>query len=96
MSKSSKLYKDSPALERDGDGNMQAVRPSEKSDGAGPGEDGSDAEMQKGGNDHESQQKERASMHDRHEEELKAMHKRHMKDAEEMHARHSAKSKDKK
>lgn len=95
MSKSSKLYKDSPALERDGDGNMQAVRPSEKSDGAGAGEDGSDAEMQNGGSDNATHAEERASMHSRHESELKDMHKRHQKDAEEMHKRHEGK-KDKK
>lgn len=91
MSKSSKLYKDSPALERDGDGNMQAVRPSEKSDGAGAGEDGSDAEMQ--GN--ASHEEERASMHKRHEEEQKAMHDRHHKDMKEMHKRHEAKKESK-
>lgn len=91
MAKSDKLYSKSPKMERDDNGDMEVRKPS--TDGAAPGEDGSNAEMQ--GEGPEAHTEERASMHKRHETELKDMHKRHQKDVEEMHGRHEGK-KDKK
>ena len=84
MTKHSKLYDKSPKLERNEDGDVAV-----KKSGAGPGEDGSSAEMDK-----DPHEEERSSMHKRHQEEQKAMHDRHAKDMKEMHKRHSG-SKDK-
>lgn len=84
MSKSDKLYKDSPSVGKDADGKAEVQKPSETQENVG--DDGSNAAM-----GDESHDAERASMHRRHEEEQKSMHERHGKDMKEMHKRHEKK-----
>lgn len=87
MARHTKLYDKSPKAERDEDGNMKVKKAEEKAEenqdsGAGPGEDGSGADMV---NTKEPQMKE---MHDRHINEMKDMHDRHEKEHKDMHKRH--------
>lgn len=73
----SRMYKDSPKLERDDKGNMASVKPSDKQpqtdgepDGDAPDMEPSDA----------SRIQEIKDMHKRHETEMKAVHDRHQKE----------------
>lgn len=86
MSKSDRLYKDSPSVGKDADGKAEVQTPAPTSGTENVGDDGSNAAM-----GDESHDAERASMHRRHEEEQKSMHERHGKDMKEMHKRHEKK-----
>lgn len=90
MSKSSKLYKDSPTVDRDEEGTVGIKKPS-KADaedeglegnplpGAGDGMPVQVEEM------HKRHIKEMSDMHKRHEDEHKDMHKRHQKEIKKAH-----------
>lgn len=90
MAKSDKLYKDSPKIEKDGDGKPGIKKPS-KADGENMGIEGN---PQPGAGDgmpvpvdekmeemHGRHTREMKDMHKRHEDEHKDMNKRHMKEA---------------
>ena len=82
MAKHGSLYKDSPKLERNEDGDMKVGKKKTVGDDGSSAED--DGEVK---NDpHEA---ERNSMYKRHEEEQAGMHERHKKDMKEMHKRHN-------
>lgn len=95
MARHTKLYDKSPKAERDEDGNMKVKKAEEKAEenqdsGAGPGEDGSGADMTntKGPQHKEMVDRhlaERKDMHDRHVKEHADMHKRHNKEVKEFH-----------
>lgn len=76
--KSSKLYSDSPTVEKDDKGEAVVKKPSDKMKES----EGSEKK------EVDPKDDERNSMHKRHEEELTAMHERHKKDVKEMHKRH--------
>lgn len=88
MAKSSKLYKDSPSIEKGEDGKPGIKGPS-KADGENMGTEGnplpgSDGKMPV----NEEHMAEHKAMHKRHQEEQVAMHDRHETDVKEMHKRH--------
>ena len=82
MAKSSKLYKDSPTIEKDGEGRASIKKPS-KADGEDMGTQGNPQEG--AGDGVPVQTKE---MHDRHMQEMKDMHERHEGEHKDMHKRH--------
>ena len=83
MSKSDRLYKDSPKVERKESGDVGISRPSEAT-----GEDiGTDGSPLPGAGDGMPVAVEQ--MHDRHSKEMGDMHKRHETEQKDMHKRHS-------
>lgn len=89
MSKSKKMYKDSPSIEKNEDGKPGIKKPS-KADGQDMGTEGNPLEGAGDGMPVDPHQAERAELSKRHVEEIKDMHKRHEKDHEAMHSRHHA------
>lgn len=91
-SKSSKLYSDSPTIERGEDGKVAIKKKSAKADS---GSDANQSEVKEPGADGQTpdvmQEGERKSMVKRHIEELGDMHDRHLKDLKELSARHNKK-----
>lgn len=83
MSKSDRLYKDSPKVERKDSGDVGISRPSD-ADAEGMGTEGSPLP---GGGDGMPVAVEQ--MHDRHQKEMGDMHKRHEGEQKDMHKRHS-------
>lgn len=85
MTKSSKLYKDSPKIEKDEDGKPGIKKPS-KADAEDMGTEGNPLPGAGDGMPVEDEQAEH--MHDRHARETKDMHKRHEDEMKDMHKRH--------
>lgn len=83
MSKSEKLYKDSPAITKDQDGKPGVTKPT-KADGENMGIEGNDIEGAGDGMPVKTQE-----MHDRHQKEMKDTHKRHEEEIKDMHKRHA-------
>ena len=93
LAKHSKLYKDSPSIEKDDDGKPGIKRPS-KADAESMGTEGNPLEgagdgMPVGPDENEDM----ANMHDRHARELKDTHKRHEDEVKDMHKRHAKEAK---
>jgi len=79
-----RLYKDSPKMERGEDGNMKAVKPSQKK---GPTEAEKESDEVQAGTDgmkvteaESARIQEIKDMHSRHQKEMEAIHKRHQKE----------------
>lgn len=101
MTRSSKLYKDSPRMERDEEGKVSIKKPSdkEKQSEMGDGEPVHEPKEHQGIPSHSRHVMERMEMHRKHEHEHHAhdhgghgekseMHKRHHKEMGDMHKRH--------
>lgn len=84
MSKHDKLYKDSPKIEKDGEGKASLKKPS-KADGENMGIEGSPLE---GAGDGMPVDEKMDEMHGRHSREMKDMHKRHEDEHKDMNKRH--------
>lgn len=91
MSKSKKMYKDSPSIKKNDDGKPEVKKP-EKADAEDMGTEGDPLEGAGEGMPVDAHAAERLELSKRHVEEIKDMHKRHEKDHEAMHARHHSAS----
>ena len=102
MSKSERLYKNSPSVERDKEsGEVGIKRPSEadkESAGlSGSPLPGSDGEMPIAVEQmHDRHKREMKDTHKRHEDEIKDMHKRHLKEVAKEMGKEDAEEKDEK
>ena len=89
MTKSDKMYKNSPKLEKGEDGKTKINKKSEESNEAGKEPD--EASMENAGL--EGQPVQAKEMQDRHMTEMKDMHGRHEKEHKDMHKRHQTEMK---
>lgn len=87
MSKSKRMYKDSPSIKKNEDGKPGIKKPT-PADGENMGTEGNSLEGAGDGVPVDPHQAERSELSKRHVEEIKDMHKRHEKDHEAMHKRH--------
>lgn len=83
MSKSGKLYSDSPSLKRDDKSGAVGVKKPSEADGENMGVEGAPLEGAGDGMPVQAEQ-----MHKRHETEMKDMHKRHEDEHKDMNKRH--------
>lgn len=94
MSKSNKLYKDSPKLERDDESGKVGIKKPTKADGENIGTEGDAIPGSEGDMPIDVHQAERNEVGKKHVQELKDMHKRHDAEFEAMHKRHSSEKKE--
>lgn len=88
MSKSKKMYKDSPSIKK-GEGGKPEIKKPSKADSEDMGVEGNPLEGAGDGVPVDPKAAERNELSMRHVEEIKDMHKRHEKDHDAMHKRHN-------
>lgn len=91
MSKSGKLYKDSPSLKRDEESGAVGVHKPTPADGENMGVEGGPGLP--GGGEGMPVDAQMSDMHGRHEREMSDMHKRHEDEHKDMHKRHHKEAK---